>query len=167
MMNLTCCVSCGVGSSKSEKDVPPQVEKFNEYICVSCEKQLNAIIETDDQVFINKGYGLPCEALITRDTVYYFDGPIIADPEKSFLGFGGRWFIVVIKKKMQYGFEQEILVTNNLWHSRSIPNGFQKKLEESNVINADVIPVNKSSIEDLLKRLNETPYLKVGDTNER
>lgn len=167
MMNLTCCVSCGVGSSRSEKDVPSQVKKFNEYICVSCEKQLNAIVESDEQILINKGYGSPCEALITKEAVYYFDGPIIADPERSFLGFGGSWFIVVKKKKLQYGFKQEVFVTNNLWHNRRIPNGFQKKLEESNAINAVVIPVNKSSIEDLLKRLNKTPYIKVGDTNER
>lgn len=164
MMNLTCCVSCGVGSSVREHEVPEQVEKFGEYICIPCEKSLNKILQAKDGLQIDKGYGLPREAFITEDDIYYSDGPRVEDPKSSWLGFGGRWFLVIKKHKTEFdGYRQEIFVTNNLWHNRRIPKGFQSKLKESGVIDSVVINVSKKSIEDLRDVLNNIPYLNKED----
>lgn len=158
MMNLTCCVSCGVGSSTREHEVPAQTKKFGEYICIPCEESLNKILEAKDGLQIDKGYGSPAEGFITEENVYYSDGSRVKDPKSSWLGFGGSWFLVIKKYKTKLGYRQEMFVTNNLWHNRRIPKGFQSKLKESGAIDSTVIGVNKKSLENLRDTLNNIPY---------
>jgi|SRR5699024_650698 len=155
MRSIICCVSCGWGSKGNKKEVEQQTDKYGEFICSRCEESWNAIVdarEDSDGFLLDKVFG-KTKALITSKHIYYHDGPRVKDPKTPFLGFGGSWFLVVDMKK------PEIYVTNNLFHDRTVPEAFQKKLEKSGAINAKVMEVDKALLEELKRNLNDIPYL--------
>lgn len=159
---LECCSSCGVGSSStSQKVITQQVKKHGEYICEPCEKVWDQIVNTpkDEPIQIKNTLGNTIDALITIDNIYYFEGAKVANPESGFLGFGGSWAVVTKTTPLKYGSKREMVVTNNLWHSRSVPNCYRQKLEASGKVNAQITWVEKTAIAQFRDLLNKTPYL--------
>src|SRR5690625_2820305 len=101
MKDITCCVSCWWGEKGNREEVKQQLKKYDEYICIKCEKGWRKIIEigdSSDGFLLDKGF-VKTKALITSKQVYYHDGPRVKDPKKPFLGFGGSWFLVIDKKE--------------------------------------------------------------------
>src|SRR5690625_939000 len=155
MNNITCCESCGWGNKGNKKEVEQQLKKYDEYICIKCENVWNKIIEmgnSSDELILDKGF-IKTKALITSDNIYYHEKDRVMDPKTPFLGFGGSWFLVIDKRK------PEIYATNNLFHDRRIPEVFQKKIEDSGAINAEIIAVDRPLLENLKKNLNDISFL--------
>lgn len=161
-MNIQCCVACGLGkSSTPQEEVKQQEKKHGEYICVKCEDVFESILNAPkgEEFTINKGYGSPCEALITDTNIYYFDGPKVSDPKSSFLGFGGCWLLVTKTYPLEYGEVRKVMVTNNLWHSRRVPASYRERLRQADKIDSTVVGIERSQLVDFKKLLNGIPYL--------
>lgn len=161
-LNLVCCVACGIGRG----DVPPidvahQTAKHGAYICKSCEEVFEAILQTpkDQKITINKGYGSPCETVITEDTIFYFDGPRVADPNRSFLGFGGAWILVIKSYPTKHGTRQKAIVTNNLWHSRRIPVPYRQRMKDAEKVDSKVVWADDELLADLRDSLVGISYI--------
>lgn len=160
--DIVCCVACGIGSSSvPQSEIEQQTEKHGEYICTGCEAAYEAILNTPkgEEIKLNKGYGSPCETLISADVIYYFDGPIVADPKRSFLGFGGSWFLIIKDYPQERGINRKVFVTNNLWHSRSIPESYSRKLKAAGKINSTVVPIGRDKLDELRELLNSINYI--------
>ncbi|UHA74435.1 hypothetical protein [Paenibacillus sp. 481] len=158
MDNLTYCVACGWGKgSASLLEIKQQEAKHGDYVCINCEEFFESIINAakDEAIAINKGYGLPCEALITDNNIYYFDGPIIEDPKKDSLGFGGCWFLITKK----YGEIRKVMVTNNLWRDRRVPAAYRIKLQQAGRIDSIVVGIERQELAKCKTLLNSIPYL--------
>jgi len=153
------CAACGWGISVVEtSEIEKQVEKHGEYICTKCETFFEKILATpeEQQILFEKGYGMPSEAIISEHGVFYFDGPVVDNPEKSYLGFGGSWFLIF---KRVHGYNRETIVTNNLFHSRTMPKAYVERLRHAGRLNAKVIEVNRAALVGLRDALNQNPYL--------
>lgn len=157
MSDLTYCISCGWGSSETEKDVPEQVEKHGEHICKKCEASFEAILNSEEELKLQTGFGLS-ETLITQNAIYYFeaDRAKIMPPDSPFLGFGGSWFLVI----KEYGSQRKVFATNNLFHNREIPKSYQDKFKSNGKVNAIVVAISKKELTSLKNLLNAIPYLK-------
>lgn len=163
MNDIKCCVACGWGKgSISDEEIRQQEDKHGDYICITCEEVFEGILNAPKgEIFtIDKGYGLPCEALITDTNIYYFDGPRVADPNRSFLGFGGSWFLIT--KKYSIGI-REVMVTNNLWHSRRVPASYRERLRQADKIDSTAVGISRGQLVELKKTLNSIPYLQDGE----
>lgn len=162
MLDIKSCVACGWGRSFTPPhEIEQQEKKHGEYICVKCEDVFESILNAPkgEEFTINKGYGSPCEALITDTNIYYFDGPEVSDPNSSFLGFGGCWFIVTKTYQKEHGALRKVMVTNNLWHSRRVPVSYRDRLEHAGKIDSTVVGIERSQLVDFKKLLNGIPYL--------
>lgn len=159
---ITCCVACGWGKgSVPEEEIKAQSDKHGEYICKSCEQVFEGILQApkDEKITIDKGYGSPSETVITEDNIYYFDGSVVADPNRSFIGFGGAWILIVKSYPTKYGAKNKAIVTNNLWHSRRIPPAYQKKMKDSGKVDSHVIWADKRLLAELRDTLSGIRYL--------
>lgn len=151
--SCTCC-STGKGTNTKEM-ILAQVEKHGEFICLDCETKLEKMLTTKEKILIDGK-----QALITDESVYYFERPRIAAPGTSFLGFGGSWWIVrYIDYSKEYNrYTTEI--TNNLFHAFRIPKPYQEKFRKANRVDAHVLYIEKRNLHELNEILNTNQYLK-------
>lgn len=166
MDDIKSCVACGWGRSFTpQQEIEKQEQKHGEYICVNCEEVFESILNAPkgEKFTINKGYGFPCETLITDTNIYYFEGSRVADPNSSFLGFGGCWFLVTKTYPIENGEYRQMMVTNNLWHSRRVPVSYRERLRQANKIDSTVVGIERKRLMEFKKSLNDIPYLKDGE----
>ncbi|MGG1638264.1 hypothetical protein [Paenibacillus sp. NRS-1760] len=154
---ITCCKSCGWGSdSITISEVQQQVEKHGVYVCEKCEAKYEAILNHEGDFRIKNGFGSN-EAFITEDSIYYVeaDRGRIVDPKAPFLGFGGRWFLIV---KRQDG-SNNAFVTNSLFHWVSIPAVFRERFKKSDKVNSTIVGMEKEALANLRDILKNIPHL--------
>jgi hypothetical protein len=152
---IECCVSCGWGKGKTpQEEIDEQKTKYGEYICKDCETVYLGIANADEEIVITDPGGWSTKALIAENAIYYFENRLktIEDPKSPMLGFGGSWFLIHDFKK------GNIIITNNLWHSRSIPECMRKLIKKK--INCKIFSVSKGELQALRDNLNAIPYLK-------
>lgn len=157
-MNIVCCVACGWGSTQTKKkEIERSVLKYGQFICSKCESDFERILSEDKELKIETPFGT-CEALITEDTIYRFeaDRPKVIDPKSPFVGFGGAWFLIV---KDYHDGKRKVMVSNNLWHVKTIPSYFRSLFKEKGKINSIVIPVKKGELIELENTLQNIPFL--------
>jgi len=156
-----CCVACGVGSGQNTKEgIKKQIEKYGEFICEECEKRFSLILESNEELYV-KSMGSSAETLITEDCIYYFEGDRgkIVNPKSSFLGFGGRWFLILKTYKGEFAPIRKIMLSNNLWHYCRIPKPFQEKFKKAGKVNAEVIEVSLTELNEFKKLINKVSYI--------
>lgn len=134
-VNVTCCDSCHTGTSETTmKEIEGQREKYNGvFICLRCEN-----------VALNLSKSNVNELYFTGSAFYKFDwGSRLMNPNEKFLGFGGSKIILKHKK-------QGIILTNNLFHVKSLSPVFFDKVKD--YINTEMHWV-KNFKEETLKEL--------------
>lgn len=156
-----CCVACGIGSSQNTKEgIKKQIEKHGEFICEGCENRFNTILESDEELYV-ESMGRSAETLITEDCIYYFepDRSKVVNPKSSFLGFGGRWFLIFKSYKTELGLKRKIMISNNLWHYCRIPKSFKEKFKKAGKVNSRVVEVSLTELRGFKQLINEAPYI--------
>lgn len=156
-----CCAACGVGSGQNTKEgIKKQIEKYGEFICETCEQNFNTFLETDEEIRVSS-MGGNAETLITEDNIYHFesDRGKVMNPSSSFLGFGGRWFLITKDYKDSLIFKRKIMLSNNLWHFCRIPKSFQGKFKKAEKINATVVEVSLTELKEFKQLINKIPYI--------
>lgn len=156
-----CCVACGVGSGQNTKEgIKKQIEKYGEFICETCERNFNTFLETEGEVRVSS-MGGTAETLITEDNIYHFesDRGKVLNPSSPFLGFAGRWFLIIKDYKDLLIPKRKIMLTNNLFHHCRIPKSFQEKFKKAGKVNATVTNVSLAELKEFKKLINEIPYI--------
>lgn len=146
-INVTCCGSCHTGTSSTTKqEIQLQRIKYEGvFICKSCEQTALNIDNTDVDKYLFDGRG------------FYKDHGI-ANPGRSFLGFGGSKLI--IKKK-----NSEIKLTNNLIHSTSLHECFHDKVKHK--INCELYWIRSFDNKELSKYLDKNEIENISEQIER
>ena len=156
-----CCVACGVGSGQNTKEgIRKQIEKYGEFICETCEQSFNTFLESEGEVRVSS-MGGTAETLITEDNIYHFesDRGKVLNPSSPFLGFGGRWFLIIKDYNDLLIPKRKIMISNNLFHHCRIPKSFQEKFKKAGKVNATVTNVSLAELKEFKKLINEIPYI--------
>lgn len=156
-----CCTACGMGSSQNTKEsIKKQIEKHGEFICEGCENRFNTFLESNEELYV-ESMGRSAETLITEDCIYYFepDRNKVVNPKSSFLGFGGRWFLIFKSYKTELGLKRKIMISNNLWHHCRIPKPFQEKFKNARKVNSKVVEVSLTELKEFKQLINEISYI--------
>lgn len=154
------CECCGISRGDiSKEEIQEQIKRHGEYICKNCEDRLEGIVEaqkTGETIYYETVDGC-FELLISDGVTYYlndYDG-IVKNPERdSFLGFGGRTYIIQIPGDFCKGVEDRVVFTNSLWGAFRIPKSYKGKIKD----NAEVTYIRNNLIKDLKEQLGRYDY---------